>query len=172
MVCATRLRGSLLAIALLPKCSAAVATAAEPIRILAAGSIGAVFPKLIAASGLPSETIGAPILGPARLLHERLLAGEITDLFASADMAGPTTVARTIGHAIVVPFARNRMCLLMPERPGVTASTLLDRIVAPELGSAVSTPGADSGGNTPGRCSSGQTRFNQAPRRCWAARAR
>lgn len=147
MAWADRLRGPLLALALLPGCGGVVANAAEPIRILAAGSLGAAFPKLIAASGLPSVTIAAPVFGPAGVLRDRLLAGETTDLFASADTAGPTAVAGTVGHAIVVPFARNRMCLLTPGRLGVTASTLLDRIVAPEFRLAVSTPGADPGGD-------------------------
>ncbi len=46
-----------------------------------------------------------------------------------------------------MPFARNRMCLLTPERLGVTAPTLLDRMLAPEFRLAVSTPGADPGGD-------------------------
>lgn len=65
MAWADRLRGPLLALALLAGCGVAGANAAELIHILAAGSLGAVFPKLIAASGLPSATIGAPVFGPA-----------------------------------------------------------------------------------------------------------
>lgn len=81
------------------------------------------------------------------MLRDRLLAGETADLFASADMAGPAAVAAKVGQALVVPFARNRMCVLTPERLGVTAPTLLDRMLAPAFRLAVSTPGADPGGD-------------------------
>lgn len=137
----------MLALALFPACGSTLASAAEPLRILAAGSLGAVFPKLIAASGLPPETIGAPVFGPAGVLRDRLLADEGADLFASADLAGPNAVAGKLGQVIAVPFARNRMCLLTPERLGVTTATLLDRALAPNFHLAVSTPGADPGGD-------------------------
>ena len=63
------------------------AKAADPIRIYAAGSLGAVMPELVAASGLPADAVAAPVFGPAGVLRQRLLAGEVADLFASADMA-------------------------------------------------------------------------------------
>ena len=137
----------MLAVALLVVFDGRFARAADPIRILAAGSLGGVLPKLIAASGLPPEAVAAPMFGPAGVLRDRLLAGESADLFASADTAGPTAVAGKVGHALVVPFARNLMCVLTPERLGLTASTLLDHMLAPDFRLAVSTPGADPGGD-------------------------
>ncbi|MGI4797873.1 MAG: substrate-binding domain-containing protein [Janthinobacterium lividum] len=144
-----QLRRSLLAVTLLSGCGSTLARGAEPVRILAAGSLGAVLPKLIAASGLPPDAVAAPVFGPAGVLRDRLLAGEPADLFASADMTGPKAVADAAkaGHPLVVPFARNRMCVLAPERLGLTAPTLLDRLLAPEFRLAVSTPGADRGGD-------------------------
>ncbi len=142
-----RLRGTLLALAALLGGSSTLASAAEPIRILAAGSLGTVLPKLVAASGVPADAVAAPTFGPAGVLRDRLLAGETADLFASADTAGPAAVAAKNGQALVLPFARNRMCLLTPERLGVTAPTLLDRMLTPGFRLAVSTPGADPGGD-------------------------
>jgi ABC-type molybdate transport system substrate-binding protein len=122
------------------------ARAADPIRIYAAGSLGAVMPKLIAASGLPEGAVAPPVFGPAGLLRQRLLSGETADLFASADLAQPQAVA-AVKPALAVPFARNRMCLLARQSSGVTADNMLDRILSPDLRLAASTPGADPGGD-------------------------
>jgi ABC-type molybdate transport system substrate-binding protein len=122
------------------------ARAADPIRIYAAGSLGAVLPKLIAASGLPEGAVATPVFGPAGLLRQRLVSGETADLFASADLAQPQAVA-AIKRALVVPFARNRMCVLAPQRLGLTADNLLDRMLSPDLRLATSTLGADPGGD-------------------------
>ncbi len=122
------------------------ANAADPIRIYAAGSLGAVMGELIAASGLPKEAVAPLVFGPAGALRERLTGGETADLFASADLAQPRAVARGPA-AWVVPFARNRMCILAPEKLGLTANTLLDRLLSPALRLAASTPGADPGGD-------------------------
>ncbi len=120
--------------------------AAEPVRIYAAGSLGTVLPELIAASGLPPGIVASPVFGPAGLLGKRLLAGERADLFASADLAQPQAVAAA-KPAIVVPFARNRMCLLTAAKLGLTADTMLDHMLSPEFRLAASTPGADPGGD-------------------------
>ncbi len=120
--------------------------AAEPVRMFAAGSLGAVLPALIAASGLPPGAVTPPTFGPAGVLRDRLLGGETADLFASADLAGPRAVVARLGGS-VVPFARNRMCVLAPERLALTPETLLDRLLAPAFRLATSTPGADPGGD-------------------------
>jgi ABC-type molybdate transport system substrate-binding protein len=120
--------------------------AADPVRIYAAGSLGVVLPELIAASGLPEGSVAAPVFGPAGVLGKRLLSGETADLFASADLAQPQAVAAAKG-ALVVPFARNRMCLATPGKLGLTAATMLDRMLSPDFRLAASTPGADPGGD-------------------------
>ena len=135
-----------LAIAFMAFAFAGGANAADPLRIYAAGSLSTVMPALVAASGLPEGAVAPPVFGPAGLLRKRLLAGEQADLFASADLAQPRAVADG-KPAPVVPFARNRMCLLAPDRLGITADTLLDRMLSPALRLATSTPGADPGGD-------------------------
>lgn len=140
-----RLRG-LAGVFLMGLLLSTAAEAADPIRIYAAGSLSVVLPDLIAASGLPAGTVAAPVFGPAGVLRQRLLAGEAADVFASADLAQPRAVAAGIG-APVVPFARNRMCVVAPARLGLTPDTLLDRLLAPELRLATSTPVADPGGD-------------------------
>ena len=119
---------------------------ADPVRIYAAGSLGVVLPQLIAASGLAADAVAAPVFGPAGVLGKRLLAGETADLFASADLAQPDAVAAAKG-GLMVPFARNRMCIVAPERLGLTPRNLLEHMLSPDLRLAASTPGADPGGD-------------------------
>ncbi len=125
---------------------AAPARAAEPIRVYAAGSLGTVMTRLVAASGLPEGAVAPPVFGPAGALRRRLQAGEAADLFASADLAQPRALAGD-GAVPVVPFARNRMCVLARAGLGLTADTLLDRMLSPAVRLATSTPGADPGGD-------------------------
>jgi ABC-type molybdate transport system substrate-binding protein len=122
------------------------ARAQPPARIYAAGSLASVLPKLIQASGLPADSFAPPVFGPAGVLRQRLLNGEQADLFASADTAQPSLVAGAKG-GLVVPFARNRMCVIAPARQGLTQANLLDRLLAPDFRLATSTPGADPGGD-------------------------
>jgi molybdate transport system substrate-binding protein len=122
------------------------AFAQEPARIYAAGSLSGVLPKLIAASGLPAGSFAPPVFGPAGVLRQRLLKGERADLFASADTAQPRLVVGAKG-GLVVPFARNRMCVVAPDKQGLTQANLLDRLLAPGFRLATSTPGADPGGD-------------------------
>ena len=120
--------------------------AADPMRVYAAGSLSSVLPKLIAAAGLPKGSVAPPVFGPAGLLRQRLQGGEHADLFASADLGQAEAVAQG-ADVMVVPFVRNRMCVAAPEWLGLTADTLLDRLLSPELRLATSTPGADPGGD-------------------------
>ena len=103
-------------------------------------------PELIAASGLPAGAVAAPTFGPAGALRKRLLAGEQADLFASADLAQPRAVTAKV-PGLVLPFAHNRMCVIAPEKLGLTSNNVLDRLLSPQLRLATSTPDADPGGD-------------------------
>ena len=121
------------------------AAAEDPIRVYAAGSLSGAMQRLIAASGLPAGSVAPPVFGPAGTLRTRLQSGESADLFASADLAQARAVAGD--GALVVPFARNRLCVVAPERLGLTADNLLDRLLSPDVRLATSTPVADPGGD-------------------------
>lgn len=112
------------------------AHADEPIRIYAAGNLGAVMKDLVAVSGLPEGAMALPVFGPAGALRQRLQSGETADLFASADLAQPRTLAGD-GAMPVVPFARHCMCVLARERSGLSADTLLE--VGPPLCAGITT---------------------------------
>ena len=127
----------------------ATGTAAEaaPVRVYAAGSLSGAMTALMAASGSAPDAFAKPVFGPAGLLGDRLQKGETADLFASADLAAPTRVAAGHRGALVVPFVRNRMCVAAKPSVGLTAANLLDKMLAPDLRLATSTPGNDPGGD-------------------------
>ena len=123
------------------------AAEAAPVRVYAAGSLSGAMAALMAASGSAPEAFAKPVFGPAGLLGERLQKGETADLFASADLTAPTRVAAGHPGALVVPFVRNRMCVAARPALGLTEANMLDRMLAPELRLATSTPGNDPGGD-------------------------
>ena len=128
-------------------CFAASAAQAAPVQIYAAGSLASAMGALIEQSSQPASAFAKPVYGPAGLLGDRLRSGEAADLFASADLAAPDLVAATRPGTLVVPFARNRMCVAARPAVGLTAANVLDEMLAPELRLATSTPGADPGGD-------------------------
>ncbi|MGI3899152.1 MAG: substrate-binding domain-containing protein [Janthinobacterium lividum] len=133
--------------ALLALSVSGVQASAAPVRIYAAGSLSEAMMALIAASGETPETFAKPVFGPAGLLGDRLQKGEEADLFASADLAAPVRVAAAHSGALVIPFVRNRMCMAAKPAVGLTEANMLDRMLAPELRLATSTPGNDPGGD-------------------------
>jgi len=120
--------------------------AAQEVRLHAAGSLRAAMTEVAAAFVAAGGPAVAPAFGASGLLRERIAGGEPSDVFASADMGHPATLARERRLPVVL-FARNRLCALA--RPGlaVTAATLLDRMLDPAVRLATSTPHADPSGD-------------------------
>jgi len=85
--------------------------------------------------------------GASGLLRDRLERGEPGDVYASADMANPLSLATQGKAGPVVLFARNRLCAIV--RPGlhVTPETVLATMLAPEIKLGTSTPKADPSGD-------------------------
>lgn len=121
-------------------------SAAEPVRLAAAGSLRAALEEasaaFTAASGVPVERR----YGASGLLRERIAAGEAADVFASANMAHPRALAAGAGRSVVL-FARNRLCALAAPGEPATTETLLERMLAPAVRLGTSTPGADPSGD-------------------------
>ncbi len=134
--------------------SLAIATAvlahpanAEPLRILAAGSLNAAFTDMVAAFPAPPGTVGSPEFGPSGLLRERIEHGAPADILASADMAQPRILAAGYPDRRVILFTRNRLCALTRNAIGLTQDNFLDRLLDPAVRLATSTPGADPSGD-------------------------
>lgn len=113
------------------------------VHVLAAGSLRAAFNEITAAF---SSATGIHVdngFGPSGVLRERIENGERADLFASADMESPRTLARAGKAGPVVLFARNELCALVRPDLAVTTETLLSTLLDPTIKLATSTPKAD-----------------------------
>lgn len=126
---------------------ASAAAHAAPVRVYAAGSLSGAMAALIEASGQPASDFAPPAFGPAGLLADRLSEGEAADLFASADLAAPERIAAARPGTTVVPFVKNRLCVAAKPSLGLTEANVLDRMLAPDLRLATSTPKNDPGGD-------------------------
>ena len=85
--------------------------------------------------------------GASGTLRDAIASGERAEVFASANMAHPQSLAKTGKASPVVLFARNRLCALA--RPGlaVTSDNLLERMLSADIKLGTSTPKADPSGD-------------------------
>jgi ABC-type molybdate transport system substrate-binding protein len=123
------------------------AAAQEPVRLYAAGSLRAVLDEIGAQFAAETGTKIASTYAASGLLRERIEKGEPAEVFASANMEHPTTLAKAGKAGPVVLFARNQLCALA--RPGLAVQqpTLLDRMLDPTIKLGTSTPKADPSGD-------------------------
>jgi ABC-type molybdate transport system substrate-binding protein len=126
---------------------AQVAGAQEPVRLYAAGSLRAAMLEAGAAFERSAGVKVAGEYGPSGLLRDRIAKGERADVFASANMEHPQSLARDGRAAPVVLFARNRLCALASPRARVTTASLLERMLDPGVKLGISTPKADPSGD-------------------------
>jgi molybdate transport system substrate-binding protein len=119
------------------------AHAQEPVRLYAAGSLRAALDEVAASySGARVEAV----YGASGLLRERIAGGERADVFASANMEHPQSLARGRAGA-VQRFARNRLCALASPKLAVSSPSLLERLLDPAVAVGTSTPKADPSGD-------------------------
>ena len=123
------------------------ARAAEPVLLHAAGSLRSALTEVAGAFVTASGREVQAKYGASGLLKDEIAGGTRAEVFASANMAHPLSLAATKKSGPVVLFARNRLCALA--RPGldVSSATLLDRMLAADVKLATSTPRADPSGD-------------------------
>jgi ABC-type molybdate transport system substrate-binding protein len=92
------------------------------VRLYAAGSLRAVMTEIGAAFTKDTSVAVSGEFGESGLLRDRLAKGEAADVFASANMEHPLSLAQSGRAGPVALFARNRLCALVA--PGLA---LLDR---------------------------------------------
>lgn len=85
--------------------------------------------------------------GASGLLKDRLLKGEASHVFASANMEHPQALADAGLAAAPERFARNRLCALVAPALMVTSQTLVARLLDPQVRVGTSTPKADPAGD-------------------------
>ena len=123
------------------------AGAAEPVALYAAGSLKAALSDVAAAY---EAAYGAPVateFAASGLLRERIEGGERADLFASANLQHPQTLAGAGWGGPVALFARNRLCALAQGEIEATPASLLEVVLDPEVRLGTSTPRADPSGD-------------------------
>ena len=126
----------------------AVAGAAEPIAVHAAGSLRAPLTRI--AQDFEDTGGGAKLtltFGASGLLRDRLLAGERSDVFASANMEHPQALVAAGKAARVQPFARNTLCALSTPEFSLQGKTLAQRLLDADVKIGTSTPKADPSGD-------------------------
>lgn len=141
---AQRTRALLIALGMVLTSSA---EASEPVLLHAAGSLRAALTEaaetFTADSGIKVEAK----YGASGTLRDEIAGGSRAQVFASANMEHPQSLAAAGRSSPVVMFARNRLCALV--RPGlsVTSDTLLETMLRDDIKLGTSTPKADPSGD-------------------------
>ncbi len=132
-----------LALSLVP----AMANAAEPILLHAAGSLRTSLDEVAAAY---EKATGAKVIakyGASGTLREEIERGTRAEVFASANMEHPLALAKAGKSSAVVLFARNQLCALARPDLAVTPANLLDRMMEAQVRLGTSTPRAEPSGD-------------------------
>lgn len=121
--------------------------AADAVLLHAAGSLRDPLTEVARAFEAAGDAPVATRFGPSGLLRDEIAGGARAEVFASANMEHPRSLAQAQRSGPVVLFARNDLCALA--RPGlaVTTASLLDRMLDPQIKLGTSTPKADPSGD-------------------------
>lgn len=135
-----------------PICALAMAlpaAAADPptVRLHAAGSLRVALTKVLQRFEHETGVRVVPVYGASGLLRERLAAGEAGDVFASANMEHPQSLAAAGLAGPVRRFARNQLCALTAPRLAIAPQQVLATMLDPKVKLGSSTPRADPSGD-------------------------
>ncbi|HEY0851326.1 MAG TPA: molybdate ABC transporter substrate-binding protein [Bradyrhizobium sp.] len=141
------LRSGTIAAAVLGMVMTSSAHANEPVLLHAAGSLRGALTEVATAFGAEAGTKVEAKYGPSGTLRDEIAAGSRAQVFASANMEHPQSLAGSGRSSPVVLFVRNRLCALV--RPGlaVTPETLLETMLREDVKVGTSTPKADPSGD-------------------------
>ncbi len=121
--------------------------AGETIQLFAAGSLRGALTDVASAYEASSGNKVVAKFGASGLLKNEISAGAHAEVFASANMEHPQSLHDEKKSGRVLRFARNKMCALV--RPGirVDSTSLLDRMLDPNIKLGTSTPRSDPSGD-------------------------
>lgn len=139
------MRGLIVALAL--AVTGAPALAADPVLLHAAGSLRGALTEAASAFEAAGGAKVTQVYRPSGLIRDAIAGGERAEVFASANMAHPQSLASAGKAGPVVLFARNELCAFA--RPGldVTSASLLERMLDQGVKLGTSTPRADPAGD-------------------------
>lgn len=117
------------------------------LRVVAAGSLKDAFTSIFADYARQYGDGFSPVWGPSGVLRERLQGGESFDVFASAALphAQALTEAAVSGPSVI--FARNALCVVTDAKRELTADSLAETLLKPEVRIGTSTPVSDPAGD-------------------------
>ncbi len=124
-----------------------LSVSANSLKLYAAGSLKAALSDVAAAYEEIYKTKIVTKFGPSGLLKKAIEGGENPDIFASANMKHPESLATKGWGSPVVLFARNKLCAIAQPDIAVTTSNLLDTMVDERTRVGTSTPKADPSGD-------------------------
>jgi molybdate transport system substrate-binding protein len=140
-------RGCVTSIAILGMTVTASAEASEPVLLHAAGSLRGALTEVAEAFATESGIKVDAKYGPSGTLRDELASGSRAQVFASANMEHPQSLAAAGRSSPVVLFARNRLCALVKPGLSVTPETLLETMLRDDIKLGTSTPKADPSGD-------------------------
>ena len=123
------------------------AGANESVLLHAAGSLRGALTEV--ADAFDAET-GIKVeakYGPSGTLRDEIAGGGRAQVFASANMEHPQSLATAGRSSPVVLFVRNRLCALVKPGLSVTPETLLESMLRDDIKLGTSTPKADPSGD-------------------------
>lgn len=119
-----------------------------PVTVFAAGSLRAALTRIAADyEAAPGGRKVQLVFGASGLLRDRLAGGERADVFASANMEHPQSLAAAGRAEVVKPFARNALCALATPAFSLQGRTLAQRMLDADVKLGTSTPKADPSGD-------------------------
>jgi molybdate transport system substrate-binding protein len=124
-----------------------LSVSANSLKLFAAGSLKAALSDVAAAYEKIYKTKVITRFGPSGLLKKAIEEGENPDIFASANMTHPESLATKGWGSPVVLFARNKLCTIAQPDVAVTTSNLLDTMLDEKIRVGTSTPKADPSGD-------------------------
>jgi molybdate transport system substrate-binding protein len=119
---------------------------ASDVLLHAAGSLREALTDVAKAFEAGGDTVRMKY-GPSGTLRDEIAGGAKAEVFASANMAHPETLAKARKSAPVTLFARNRLCALVKPGLAVTPDSLLDTMLRDDVKIGTSTPKADPSGD-------------------------
>ena len=142
--------------------SAAAARAADLV-LYGAGSLKGAVTEIASQFDQSFGTTTKVSFGPSGMMRDRIEKGEHVDIFTSADIGNPRKLVDGHRAALVVLFARNRLCGFAKPGIGLTTENFLAKAMSPKVKLGTSTPRADPGGDYTWELSARPTTFRRVP---------